>query len=154
MIYSFIKNLKDLILYSGLSPPKMSRVHATSSKLRKEGPSSLQHSETCSSHTCSETGSVNSYALAPCSETSSAHTPIGIDRAFQTLGRPVKSRSGSFLFQSGLKPFLTPTLRRSSGRHVQQVPGTPRRPKKLDVYGENVDPLFSYSKVKILVNKI
>ncbi len=119
----------------------MSRVH-TSPKVRRDGLSSLQHSETCSSsHTCSETGSsVNSGSVhAP---------PDGEDRVFHTLGRPVRSKSSSFLFQHGaLKPFLTPTLRRPSSRHVQQVhpSSTPRRPKK--AYGENVDPLLQHSKV-------
>ena len=125
----------------------MSRVH-TSPKLRREGLSSLQHSETCSSsHTCSETGS--SVHSSSVHSGSVAHAPPDAeDRVFHTLGRPVKSKSSSFLFQHGaLKPFLTPTLRRPSSRHVQQVhpSGTPRRPKKS--YGENVDPLLQHSKV-------
>ncbi len=127
----------------------MSRVH-TSPKVRREGLSSLQHSETCSSsHTCSETGS-SVHSSSVHSGSAAAHAPPdGEDRVFHTLGRPVRSKSSSFLFQHGaLKPFLTPTLRRPSSRHVQQVHpggGTPRRPKK--AYGENVDPLLQHSKV-------
>ena len=75
-------------------------------------------------------------------------------KSLATLRRPTAAgkdghRTG-FSFPSGnLKPFLTPTLRRSTGsRHIgQQLTGSTRRTgSKRIVYEENIDPQ-RYSKV-------